>query len=362
MTNKMENKNDVTMEKNYSVYMHVCPNGKVYIGITGNEPNVRWQNGLGYRGNKYFSNAIKKYGWKNIIHMVIEDNLTKEQAENMEIELIAKFKSNDRRYGYNIQNGGNSIGKHSVESKQKMSEKMRNKFKNGCNPNAKKVYCDEIIFNSIKECANYYSISYDNVTSYLLGKCKMSLIFQQLNLRYATENDLNECEKYDSKKHGDKASITINIINKGSSKFIHCDEIIFNSIKECANYYSISYDNVTSYLLGKCKMSLIFQQLNLRYATENDLNECEKYDSKKHGDKASVVINVLKTSSKLVHCDGIIFNSIKECANYYSIKMATMSRWLRGKNKMPLDFQKLNLRFATNEDLDTYPRYTPVNN
>ena len=281
MTNKMENKNDVTMEKNYSVYMHVCPNGKVYIGITGNEPNVRWQNGLGYRGNKYFSNAIKKYGWKNIIHMVIEDNLTKEQAENMEIELIAKFKSNDRRYGYNIQNGGNSIGKHSVESKQKMSEKMRNKFKNGCNPNAKKVYCDEIIF---------------------------------------------------------------------------------NSIKECANYYSISYDNVTSYLLGKCKMSLIFQQLNLRYATENDLNECEKYDSKKHGDKASVVINVLKTSSKLVHCDGIIFNSIKECANYYSIKMATMSRWLRGKNKMPLDFQKLNLRFATNEDLDTYPRYTPVNN
>ena len=281
MTNKMENKNDVTMEKNYSVYMHVCPNGKVYIGITGNEPNVRWQNGLGYRGNKYFSNAIKKYGWKNIIHMVIEDNLTKEQAENMEIELIAKFKSNDRRYGYNIQNGGNSIGKHSVESKQKMSEKMRNKFKNGCNPNAKKVYCDEIIFNSIKECANYYSINTGTMVGWLLE---------------------------------------INPMNSD------------------------------------------FQQLNLRYATENDLNECEKYDSKKHGDKASVVINVLKTSSKLVHCDGIIFNSIKECANYYSIKMATMSRWLRGKNKMPLDFQKLNLRFATNEDLDTYPRYTPVNN
>lgn len=66
--------------------------------------------------------------------------------------------------------------------------------------------------------------------------------------------------------------------------------------------------------------------------------------------------------SKNVHCDNLIFNSIKECAIYYGIERITMNAWLKGKNKMPLDFQKLNLRYATDEDLNTYPRYTPVNN
>ena len=95
MTNKMENKNDVTMEKNYTVYMHVSPNGKVYIGITSLKPKYRWENGRGYKGNEYFYRAIKKYEWNNFEHIIIENNLTKEQAENMEIELIAKYRSND---------------------------------------------------------------------------------------------------------------------------------------------------------------------------------------------------------------------------------------------------------------------------
>lgn len=29
----------------YSVYKHTFPNGKVYIGMTGQEPEKRWANG-----------------------------------------------------------------------------------------------------------------------------------------------------------------------------------------------------------------------------------------------------------------------------------------------------------------------------
>lgn len=117
MTNKQE-----VADANYTVYQHITPNGKSYIGITSTDPHERWKNGRGYRHNEYFDNAIKKYGWGNIEHKIIKTTLSKEEAEQMERELIAKFKSNERDYGYNITSGGESIGKHSLESRKKMSE------------------------------------------------------------------------------------------------------------------------------------------------------------------------------------------------------------------------------------------------
>lgn len=115
------------MEQNYTVYMHICPNGKKYIGITQIDPEKRWRRGSGYYSNKHFYNAIKKYGWQNIKHEILFENLTKEQAEQKEIELISYYKSNQKNYGYNIENGGNYKGKHSDIVKKKISESQRGK-------------------------------------------------------------------------------------------------------------------------------------------------------------------------------------------------------------------------------------------
>lgn len=90
----------------YIVYMHTCPNGKTYVGITQQEAKRRWNNGRGYIGNEYFTRAIKKYGWANIKHEILFENLTKQEAAEKEIELIAMNKSDDRRYGYNQNKGG----------------------------------------------------------------------------------------------------------------------------------------------------------------------------------------------------------------------------------------------------------------
>lgn len=109
------------MNKKYIVYKHTTPSGKVYIGITGNTVEIRWQNGRNYKSNKHFTNAIKKYGWDNIKHEILSDNLTKEQAEEEEILLIKKYKSNNMNYGYNVENGGNATGKLSEETKKKIS-------------------------------------------------------------------------------------------------------------------------------------------------------------------------------------------------------------------------------------------------
>ena len=90
------------MDDNYIVYAHVFPNGKKYIGITGREPLQRWgKNGIGYKDQEVIHNAILCYGWKNIRHYILYKNLTKNQAIKIEQELIAKYNTTDREYGYN---------------------------------------------------------------------------------------------------------------------------------------------------------------------------------------------------------------------------------------------------------------------
>lgn len=93
-------------ERNYCVYKHTSPSGKVYIGLTSKEPSTRWNNGAGYMGNRYFNNAINKYGWENIKSNVIKEKLTKQEASEMEVKLIDKYNANNPEYGYNLTSGG----------------------------------------------------------------------------------------------------------------------------------------------------------------------------------------------------------------------------------------------------------------
>ena len=69
--------------------MHICPNNKKYIGITKQNTKYRWGHGTNYSNNKHFTNAIKKYSWENIQHKILYEHLTKEEAEQKEIELIS---------------------------------------------------------------------------------------------------------------------------------------------------------------------------------------------------------------------------------------------------------------------------------
>ena len=124
---------NLNLEKIYSVYIHTCPNNKKYIGTTKLKPKYRWgKNGNGYKHHLSFYEDIKKYGWDNIKHEIIVTGLSRDEAEQKEIELIAKFKSDNKDFGYNIQHGGFSTAdnnnpfygkKHSEESKKVMRQK-----------------------------------------------------------------------------------------------------------------------------------------------------------------------------------------------------------------------------------------------
>lgn len=115
--------------KKFYVYVHVCPNGKRYVGITTQKPEYRWgKNGEGYK-SQLFERAILKYGWDNITHEVFEVD-SKEEMYRKEVELISFYHSNDPRYGYNCSTGGESGFSgysHSEESRKKISEAMKGK-------------------------------------------------------------------------------------------------------------------------------------------------------------------------------------------------------------------------------------------
>lgn len=114
--------------------MHVNRiNQKRYIGITHTTLHKRWgNNGCGYKNGhqSVFGRAIDKYGWDNFDHIIISENLTKDEACEKEIEYIKNYNTQDPNFGYNIQPGGqlgNAGVKFSEESKQKMSNAKKGK-------------------------------------------------------------------------------------------------------------------------------------------------------------------------------------------------------------------------------------------
>lgn len=112
--------------RNYTIYMHKNKiNGKVYIGLTGIKPEERWKsNGKGYTDDTYLVKAIKKYGWDNFEHIILEKDLTLDEANNLEEYYIQKYNTLDHSSGYNLKHGG-SHGGHTEETKQKISKAQK---------------------------------------------------------------------------------------------------------------------------------------------------------------------------------------------------------------------------------------------
>ena len=125
----------------FVVYCHTNKtNNKKYIGITCQEPEVRWgHNGNQYKQSQpYFARAIAKYGWDGFSHEILFENLTADEANNKEIELIAlhhTFVGDPECLGYNLTRGGfggliyqtederrAAVNKSSRESKKKNRE------------------------------------------------------------------------------------------------------------------------------------------------------------------------------------------------------------------------------------------------
>ena len=245
----------------YLVYCHINKiNGKKYIGITKQNPKIRWGNGKNYKGCLKFNCAIEKYGWDNFDHEIIASKLTKQEAENFERLLIEKLNTTDNKFGYNISLGGYAMEHrhHTDFSKKKMSENHRPE-KYGNNPRAKKVICEGKIFSCISECADFYNVPKSTMRSWVNGSNNMPLEWIEKGLNY-----------YDSPIEHTVAK-DIKYLPGGENikaKKVVCEGIVYDSIAECAMFYNINPQTMRSWFWKNGnKMPLCFQEKGLKLLT-----------------------------------------------------------------------------------------------
>lgn len=246
----------------YKVYMHIFPNNKKYVGITKQRLNVRWKNGYGYERCPLMWKAIQKYGWENIEHILLFDNFTKEQAENTEIMLIKNLKTNNKKYGYNIANGGNCIGTVSEKTKLIISKKNKgrpNKYKGIPRSEETKL--------KIKKAKEKYKKPKEIKKTNGDGRFKknQTSFWKGKKLSEEHKKNLSKAHKGQKVVITEETKLKISKANLGhivsketrlklSKKVIHLDTgKIYNSAREAEKDVGISYKGISMCCTGKRK-------------------------------------------------------------------------------------------------------------
>lgn len=168
---------------NYSVYCHIDPVGKMYFGISC-DCIKRWNNGDGYKYNESFYDAIKKYGWDNLIHIIFMEGLTLSEANKQERFFIRCLHTMDPQYGYNLREGGG--GSPSVISRKKMS-----KSRIGNSNCVGRIISDETKMKISDKLKSYYSLH----TPTFLGRHHSPETIEKLKDRKLSSDTLQKMHK-----------------------------------------------------------------------------------------------------------------------------------------------------------------------
>ena len=267
-------------EKIYCVYKHIAPNGKVYIGQTCQKPENRWKNGKGYSNNEYFTRAIQKYGWDNFEHEIIKDRLTVEEANTLEVELIKKYNSTNKDFGFNMENGGYGKGKHSSETLKKMSENRKG-----------------------------------------IPAWNKGLPMSEEQKKNLSERAKGTPSPFKGRHHTDENKKILSELKSGSMKSVICIEtkIIYKSLKEAEIQTGINRKAISKV----CNEKIINGK---RCLTAGGYHWCfaEKYDEETYIIKKPKPIE----RQKCVICveTGVIYESLKDAENKTGIYMGTISK------------------------------------
>jgi group I intron endonuclease len=313
----MEDK--IEQQDKFVVYKHTNKiNGKVYIGITyRKDPKKRWSSGWGYTYKRscYFSNAIKKYGWKNFNHEILFTGLTKEEAHNKEIELIAYYRQLlGVKNVYNQKDGGQGGGKASEELKNKMREarsKLDRKLINKKISESRKTKVINIetkeIFESGQQAAEKYGIAPTDIAGCCIGRIRTAQNFHWMHLedyQEATEDELTD--------------YLMNCWNRELGKQIICinTQKVFSTFTEASKYYNISPYDILECCRGNVKLLH-----NLRWMFLDDYNNLNNEEKKK------LCKVVICTTTKE------IFNTASDASKYYNLSKTLVQECCKGKYK-----------------------------
>jgi hypothetical protein len=241
--------------KRYNIYIHIFPNGKVYIGQTCQTLAQRWMRGKGYKG-QLVGRAIDKYGWDNIEHDVLYYDLTKQQADEIEKELIKQYRSNDERFGYNLAEGGETNKVFLPHSKKHYSMVSE--------VNSKPVDCYDrdgnfiASFQSVNSAAEFVNGSFKVISACCNGKKKSGY-------KYVWRFKREPFDKYETQnKVGGVKGFPINVYTE-DGEYIGS----FKNIKAASITTGIRYKRITDICKGKLKSKnqLVFSYAQNEVAT-----------------------------------------------------------------------------------------------
>lgn len=297
----------------YTVYEHTCfINNKKYIGITKQPIQRRWRNeGKGYKNAPYFYPAIQKYGWDNFKHEVLFVRLTKKEAEEIEIELIAYHKSNQKKFGYNIQNGGNTSGTHSEETKRKLSIINKGKCAGKKNYFYGKRYCKEQNYWYGKKLPQEIR---EKISRAKKGK-KAWNSGKKNCFSLETRKKMSESQKAFRQKHPEFKK------NTTTCKKCICLETkeIFDSLSDASKKMHLHLSHISACCRKKTNHTQGYHFLFLK-----DYNPEKKYNLK-----------ITHKNQKRVICleTGEIFDSLSECSKKLNINQQSLSMVCNKKYK-----------------------------
>lgn len=95
------------------LYIHINKNNrKCYVGITIMRAGKRWNRGHGYRFNRRFANAIKKWGWETFEHHILAFFDDRDGMNQAEIEAICASGGHKSKFTYNLSPGGDAVAEN----------------------------------------------------------------------------------------------------------------------------------------------------------------------------------------------------------------------------------------------------------
>lgn len=304
-------------EKISGIYMIQCiNNNKIYIGQSI-DIYKRWGEhkrklSANSHENIYLRNTFNKYGIESLAFSIIEE-CSIELLDEKEKYYILNNKSNNRKYGYNLESGG-SLGKN-------VSEETKTRIKNTLSGrrfphmyNGKTVICDGIEFKSLISCARYYNENEVSMLGWINGNLYCPQKYINMNLKYKNE----ELKLKDIKE------------NKNLTRII-CEDTEFDSIKRCAEFYKVKEQMMTKWLKGESPVPKIFKEMNLSYVNK----ETKLRDSKK--------------IEKRVICENLTFDNMKECCEFYDEKYRRMLSWINGNSICKEYYHENGLRYENEE-------------
>lgn len=229
---------------NHCIYAHRNRiNGKVYIGQATGNPKDRWgSNGVNYKKQPYFWQAIQEYGWSNFDHIILMENLSQEDANTYERYWISQYRSNTEAGGYNKTSGGQGLRDIDHVTRQKIKDSL-NKYWNS----------EEGKAQAIK-----HSKAMKGTGNPMYGKAHTQEAKQAISEKHMGEKNPN-FGKHFSKEHRDKISQSLSNgkaywtgktgLNNKSSKPVYCLELerCFESAKDAGDILNIDKSSI-----GKC--------------------------------------------------------------------------------------------------------------